>query len=88
MKCPKCKKKMNWKEGLLKDGFRDFTVGRYYCIPCRLNMKMTESLSIKEGRSLSKEFEGISAMDKRILSFPIAVQIGLLRERQKKTLKK
>jgi len=87
LKCPKCKKKMDWKEGLLNDGIRDFTVGRYYCIPCRLNMKMTESLSIKEGRSLSKEFEGISVMDKRIRSLPVAVQIGLLRERQK-TLKK
>jgi hypothetical protein len=74
---------MDWKEGLLNDGIRDLTVGRYYCVPCRLNMKMTESRAIRKGRQLSNKFDGISALDKRIRVLPVAVQIGLLRERQK-----
>lgn len=84
MKCPICKESMKWKEGLLTNtGGRDMTVGRYYCIPCHVSGKMQDSKGIKEGRKKAKEFENISAMDKRILRLSTAVQIGLLRERQK-----
>jgi hypothetical protein len=85
MKCPICKESMKWKEGLLDGaGCRDMTTGRYYCIPCHVSGKMQDSRGIKEGRKRAKEFEGIDALDKRILMLPPPVQIGILRERQKK----
>ena len=84
MKCPICKKNMKWQEGLLTDhGDRDMTVGRYYCNPCRVSKKMQDSRGIKEGRKRAEEFKDIDVLDKRMLSLPTAVQIGILRERQK-----
>lgn len=84
MKCPVCKEPMKWKEGLLNDcAVRDMTVGRWYCIPCRLSGKAQDSRALKEGRKRAKGLEGISAFDKIITSLPTAVQIGILRERQK-----
>jgi len=85
-KCPICKKPMEWQEGLLSDGHRDMTVGRYYCKPCKLAHKMQDSKGVIKGKKLAHEFIGVSAMDKRILALPTAVQIGLLRERHKKNL--
>ena len=81
-KCPQCKNKMGWQEGLLRDGWRDMTKGRYYCTPCRLVGPMKDSKLIIEGKRKSKIYDGISAMDKRITSLPGVVQIGILRERQ------
>jgi hypothetical protein len=76
---------MKWKEGLLDSaGCRDMTVGRYYCpSPCNVSAKMQDSRGVKEGRKRVKEFEGIDALDKRILCLPPPVQIGILRERQR-----
>jgi hypothetical protein len=85
MKCPLCKEPMEWKEGLLtSDGARDVTTGRYYCRPCCVSMKMQDSRAIQEGRKKAKEFENIKWNDKRMLRLPTAVQIGILREKQKK----
>ena len=85
MRCPICKKKMLWKEGLLDGGgSRDPAVGRYYCLPCGVAGKMTESRGIKEGRKRVNEFKGVDVLDKRMLALPTAVQIGILRERQKR----
>lgn len=84
MKCPICKKTMEWKEGLLDAaGGRDMTTGRYFCIPCRVNGKMMESRAVRKGKKKAKSFEGIKALDKRMLALPQMVQLGILRERQK-----
>jgi hypothetical protein len=86
MKCPICKEPMLWKEGLFNDGYRDMTVGRYYCTPCGVAAKMKESNGVRKGRKLLKELDGVDCLDKRITGLPNAVQIGLLRERQKAAL--
>jgi hypothetical protein len=84
MKCPVCKEPMKWKEGLLdSSGGKDHTAGRYYCVPCRVSGKPQDGRAIKEGRKRAKEFEGIPALDKRMLALPCMVQLGILRERQK-----
>lgn len=73
---------MNWQEGLLDDGVRDMTVGRYYCDACHLFMKQTESRAIRKGMNLAKKLEGVHCMDKRITRYSSAIQIGILRELQ------
>lgn len=80
--CPECEKPMRWQEGLLNEGSRDGTVGRYYCPDCHLNMRQTESKAIRKGKALAHELEGVATMDKRITRLPGDVQIGVLRARQ------
>jgi hypothetical protein len=86
MKCPLCKNKMKWQEGLIRgDGHRDMTVGKYYCGECGVFSKSTESKATQTGRGMAKALKHYSAMSKKITGLPVAVQIGILRERQKKT---
>lgn len=83
MKCPECKKQMQWTEGLLNEaGNRDMTVGKHFCRGCRIYSKPVESKAVKRGRRLAKEFKDLPWNDKRMLSLPGAVQIGILRARQ------
>ena len=88
MKCPECKKTMKWQEGLLRDGHRNMTSGKYYCPDCNLYGKTKESKAVREGRKLAKELSKYPAMHKEITKYPVAVQIGILRERQKNLWKK
>ncbi len=81
MKCPECKKTMKWQEGLLVDGTRDMSFGRYYCLDCRIFAKSTESKGIRKGRKMAPELTGVHCMDKKITSQSTASQIGILRER-------
>ena len=82
-KCPICKKPMSWQEGLLHDGARNYSTGRYFCIPCRISGKMKDSRELRKGRKLAKNFKGISALDKRITRLSTAMQLGILRGRQR-----
>jgi len=81
-KCPKCGAPMGWTEGLLRDGGRDVTKGRYSCMPCQLICKQADSRAVRRGKNLAKKYKGIPAMDERITRLSTAEQIGLLRARQ------
>ena len=79
-RCPKCKKIMGWTEGLLQDGTRDQTVGRYACIPCGVLVHMKESRAVRKGKKMAETLPlDISCMDKRITSQSLGVQLGILR---------
>ena len=80
-KCPKCKEPMIWIEGLLIDGYIDRMYGRYSCDNCNLSFKSTESRAAKKGRRLAQTIRGLNADN--IKEYPVAVQIGILRELQK-----
>jgi hypothetical protein len=83
MKCPDCNKTMQWQEGLLSDsGARNMEVGRHYCPDCYLFASPEESRALKKGRRMAHSLVGVHAMDKKITSNSVAVQIGILRERQ------
>lgn len=80
MKCPECKTTMKWQEGLLSDSGRNMSVGRHYCMDCRIFKKPVESRAIRKGRRLAKDLKGVHCMDKRITQYSATVQIGILRE--------
>lgn len=81
MKCPQCKSPMKWQEGLLSEGSRDMTVGRFYC-DCGVAMKQGESIAVQEGRKLTEELKDEPALGHEITKRPMATQIGILRGRQ------
>ena len=41
-----------------------------------------DSFGVTEGKRISGDYDGVSALDKRITSLPVNVQIGILRKRQ------
>ena len=83
-KCRKCKKPLEWIEGLLdNDGNRCLEFGRYYCKSCKLSLKSTESIMVKEGRSMAQEYENEDVLGKKMLSLHPMLQLGILRELQK-----
>jgi late competence protein required for DNA uptake (superfamily II DNA/RNA helicase) len=82
MECPRCKKEMRWQEGLLTDaGSRDGTVGKYYCLKCRVFGKAKEGRATRAGRKMAHGMVGVHVMDKEITKQGYATQIGILRER-------
>jgi hypothetical protein len=80
--CPECKNPMRWQEGLLVEGARDLTIGRYYCLACNLFCGGKESKAIIKGKRLANELVGEHALSKKITSHSTAEQIGILRARQ------
>ncbi len=82
-RCPECKKIMGWTEGLLRDGARDQTVGRYACVPCGILVNMKESRAIRRGKQMAETLPlDIHCMDRRITSQSVGVQLGILRAQQ------
>ncbi len=81
-KCPVCKKPMGWVEGLLRDGSREPTTGRYGCVPCGVIDKMQDSRATRRGKRMAEDLVGVPCMDKRITSQSVGVQIGILRAQQ------
>ncbi len=82
MICPSCQNEMKWQEGLLIEGSGDDTLGRYYCLFCRIFAMPEESRAITKGRKMAHELIGVAAMDKKITSQSCSTQVGILRERQ------
>lgn len=84
MKCSKCKQVMEWQEGLLcESGSRDYTIGKFYCLKCRVFSSTKPSKAIMRGKKLEKTYKNLKWDDPKILCLSVAEQIGLLRERQK-----
>lgn len=81
-KCPKCDSPMEWTEGLLRDGARDISMGRYSCPHCLLFEAPKESRATQKGRELAHDLIGVDCMSRAITGLSIATQIGILRERQ------
>ncbi len=80
--CPECKGKLDWKLIVGKWGSPQVNG---LCKKCNLVCMNREPPDITKGKKLEKSgvTKNIPAMDKRITSLPVYVQIGILRERQK-----
>ncbi len=83
-KCPKCKKPMEWVEGLLdNDGNKCLEHGRYHCVSCKISCKSQESKAIMKGRKMARGYKNIPVLSNQMLSLPPMEQLGILRELQK-----
>lgn len=79
--CPECDGSISWKLVLNGWGIPQFNG---LCKECNTILRGRELPNITKGKRLEREgiTKGIFCMDKRIMSLPSDVQIGILRQRQ------